>query len=889
MSTDPIELETEDGRCGIQRPKRRSRDEGVGPYRILSELGHGGMGVVYLAEQQEPIQRRVALKMLAHRFGSRHSTRFEAERQAMARLRHPNVAQLYEAGESEDGEPYFAMELVEGCPITEYCRRERLSIGARLRLFKSVCDGVSHAHEKGLLHRDLKPANILVTEVDGRAVAKVLDFGIAKAIDQPLVDGTLFTQEGVIGTPGYLAPEAVSGSEGMDLDTRSDVYALGVVLYELLVGIAPFQTKGASLLETIQRIAASDAPAPSKRWYDLDKASRSELARERRLDGRALPKLLRAELDWIILKAIARDRRERYGSPSDLAEDLDRYLGNLPVSARPPTTRYRLKKFIRRRFGLVAASTLLLLLLVGGIIARTLEAERANREAATAQQVVAFLVDLFEVSDPTRAQGKEVTAREMLDRGAERLGSEFDGPPVVRARLLQTMGTVYHRLGIYDSAESLLRQAVDIRTVAANTRLELADSLQQLGVVYKDQGRYEEAERSYQQALDIKEQAYGRDHASVSGILFDLATLHRRQNRPTSAEQLYRRTLEIRERSDGPNHASVAAVLNGLAVLYVIHGRFSEAEPLFRRALQVREDALGSTHPDVITSLNNLAVFLTDQGRYEDAEPVLRRSIDLAEQVFGDAHPDVGRGYMNLGRLLRLLGRHSEAEAPIRKAITLYEQVLGGEHTEIGRSYYNLGMLFRQMGRFEEAESALLRARAIWESQPGSDRYNVSAANTELALVMLALGRLEEADQLASAGAAYWVSAVDPDASASTEARAVLGIVRWRQGRLAEAETLLEDVMEIAEEQFDAGSLDLINPLAGLASVRRDQERFAEAEGLYLRAIEIQQRVLGEGNPNLIATLQQYQTLLEQTDRPEEAAELAERIKRASAVSPNQP
>ncbi|MEE8369001.1 MAG: serine/threonine-protein kinase, partial [Thermoanaerobaculia bacterium] len=444
----------------------------IGPYRILEELGRGGMGVVYLAEQTEPVRRRIALKMLQTGLGSRKlQVRFEAERQAMARLHHPNVAQLYEASDTEDGQPYFAMELVEGLPVTDYCDRKRLNIRERLEIFQDICRGVQHAHEKGLIHRDLKPANILVTEENDKPTPKVLDFGIAKAIDQPLVEGTLFTGEQVIGTPAYLSPEAVETvGIGFDLDTRSDVYSLGILLYELLVGVRPFETKGVALVKVLKQITEKEHTGPSTRWTALAGDTRAGIAETRRHDAASLSKRLKGDLDWIVLKAIAKDRRERYSSAADLAADIDRHLHNLPVEASPPSTLYRVGKFVRRRRGLVLAAALVLISLLTGLFGTIVgltraqqEAERANQEASVSGEIADFLTDLFEVTDPGEARGNSITARELLDRGSEKIDEGFAEQPLVRARFMLIIGEVFKKLGLYDQAQPLLEGALEIR------------------------------------------------------------------------------------------------------------------------------------------------------------------------------------------------------------------------------------------------------------------------------------------------------------------------------------------------------------------------------------------------------------------------------------------
>ncbi len=490
----------------------------IGPYRILSTLGEGGMGTVYLAEQTEPIRRRVALKVI--RFGSMGSDtvrRFEAERQALARMNHPNIAQAYEAGSTDDGQPYVVMEYVPGLPITDYCDRQRLTVEERLELFLAVCDGVHHLHQKGILHRDVKPSNVLVTEVrategDDRPVPKLIDFGIAKGLDQPLTDVTMLTGELLVGTPGYLSPEAVRASQaegGLDVDIRSDVYSLGVLLYELLTGERPFATDEASFLEVIRRITEEEAPLASARLAALDAASRLERARARRFESPALGRRLKGDLDWILRRAMARERYRRYVSAAELAEDVRRHLRHEPVAAGPPGAGYRLRKFVRRHRSGVVSAVLITLALLGGIAARTLEAARANREAAraseevvrasreakAARQVSDFLVGLFEISDPHQASAGTMTAREILDRGAERLrGQELEDQPLLQARLMDTIGSVYGKLGLHEPAVELLAEALEIRRDhLGEDHPDLLRTLEDHALFLRQKGRGQEA------------------------------------------------------------------------------------------------------------------------------------------------------------------------------------------------------------------------------------------------------------------------------------------------------------------------------------------------------------------------------------------------------------
>ena len=775
----------------------------IGPFRILRVLGRGGMGVVYLGEQTEPVRRRVAIKMLRHELVHRElRARFEAERHAMARLHHRFIAQLYDASSTADGRPYFVMEWVDGLPITDWADESRLGIRGRIELFRAVCDGVQHAHEKGLLHRDLKPANILVT-ADG--TPKILDFGIAKAIDRPLVEHTLDTGEKVIGTPAYLPPEAAGAAgAGFVHDTRSDVYSLGVILYELLLGVRPYETRGLAFVQVLRQITEAEPTGPSTRWRALEAETRTEVARSRRHDAASLPRRLRGDLDWIVLKALARDREDRYQSPSHLSADLGRHLDDEPVEAGPPSAFYRMGKFVRRRRGVVVAAGLLFLSLTLGLTGTLVnlgraheEAARANRQAAAteealheAREVSAFLEGLFEVSDPGEARGSTVTAREILDRGAEEIREEFADRPASKARFMGTIGRVFLNLGLYERARTMLEESLDLAEGVDDLRSEVAEALSGLGRLARLEGDYLEAENLLRRALALHEESLETDLPGLARVLNDLAVVEDLQKDYDEAEALHRRALTIRESVLGADHPDVGGSLNNLAALLRNQQRYGEAEPLHRRSLEIKERTLGPDHPDVSKSLNNLAILLEDQARYEEAEPLYLRSLEIKEKVLGKEHESFGGTLHNLAglyqrmeryeeaaelaarsleieeavfgpetfgvakilstlaRVRELQGRYADAE-PLRvRSAEIVSRVFGADHPAFASAEIFLGRLFRLQGERRKAEETLRRAHAIVERTVPADHPLRLRAVQELAALLRSTGRETEADEL---------------------------------------------------------------------------------------------------------------------------------------------
>jgi non-specific serine/threonine protein kinase/serine/threonine-protein kinase len=660
---------------------KEDHPQSVPGFRLLQKLGEGGMGEVFEAEQLEPVRRKVALKLIKRGMESKEVlARFDAERQALALMSHPNIAQVYDAGTTEDGRPYFVMEFIQGVPVTQYCDTNRLTTEERLELFTQICDGVQHAHHKGVIHRDIKPSNVLVKIQDSKPVPKIIDFGVAKAVAQRLTEQSVFTAIGeFIGTPEYMSPEQAEMTE-LDVDTRTDVYSLGVVLYELLVGAPPFdarELRQAGFSEMRRRIREDEPPRPSLRLSGLGEAS-TTAAEKRRSEPSTLARQLHGDLDWITMKALEKDRTRRYDSPGELAADISRHLRDEPVLAGPPSATYRVKKFVRRHTLGVAAGAFMVLALIVGVagialgLVRAREAERqASQEAETATQISDFLIGLFEVSDPSEAKGETITAREILDEGAEKIRSELADQPLVQARLMMTMGNVYQSLALYKSAAPLLEEALEIN----ERHLEpddprIASNLNNLALLYKEQGMYAEAEPLYQRALPIWEEALGPDHPDLASSLDNLANLYSDKGKYEEAVLLSERALAIREKSFGPDHPETAVSLNNLTILYRVLGRLADAEPLALRALEIREKALGPDHPELASSLANLAKLRAEQGKYAEAVPYYQRALAIMEKALGPGHPDLAVSLNDLANLYLAQAKYTEAEPLLRRRIT---------------------------------------------------------------------------------------------------------------------------------------------------------------------------------------------------------------------------
>jgi serine/threonine protein kinase len=500
----------------------------IGRYKLLQLIGEGGFGVVYMAEQEKPIRRRVALKIIKLGMDTnRVIARFEAERQALAMMEHPNIAKVLDAGATDTGRPYFVMELVKGIPITEYCDKNDLDTRQRLELFIDVCKAVQHAHQKGIIHRDIKPSNVMITLHDGKPVPKVIDFGIAKATQHRLTEKTLFTDfRHFMGTPVYMSPEQAEMS-GLDVDTRSDIYSLGILLYELLTGSTPLEEKmllNAAHDEMCRMIREEEPEKPSTRLSTLGEML-AEVAKHRHVQPDQLCKIVRGDLDWVVMKTLEKDRTRRYETANELVLDIERHLRDEPVVAGPPSAVYRIKKFLRRNRVLVTSVATVMVVLVGGIVASTIFAVRAERQAKISQAVTDFLEnDVLASVDPAKAKGLEVTVRYILDEASESMADKFEDEPLVEASIHQTLGSTYLSLGEYKAAEQHLERARQIRRERlGEEHSDTLASMNKLALVYEKQGRYDEAEKLHIKTLEIRRRVLGEEHPNTLASMNNLA------------------------------------------------------------------------------------------------------------------------------------------------------------------------------------------------------------------------------------------------------------------------------------------------------------------------------------------------------------------------------
>jgi len=722
----------------------------IGPYRLMSKLGEGGMGQVWLAEQSAPVKRQVALKIIkTGRYDDSALLRFDLERQTVAIMDHPAIAKVFDAGSTPEGQPYFVMEYVPGLPITKYCDGKRLTARDRLALFIKVCEGVQHAHQKAIIHRDLKPSNILVVEVDGKPMPRIIDFGIAKAISERAEDETLLTRAGgMLGTPGYMSPEQADPSV-QDVDTRTDVYSLGVVLYELLAGFLPFDTKlwqTKPFHQVLRQLHEENPTSPSAR-ISGDPAA-AAVAENRNTDARELARLLRGDLDWITLKALEKDRARRYGTPSEFAADLNRYLRNEPVTARPASVAYRAKKYIQRhKFGVAAAASMFLLLIVFGVM-QMIQLRRITRERDRADRVTQFITGMFKVSDPSEARGNDIRAREILDKASKDIETELTSNPELQAQMMHVMGNVYEGLGLYSKAESLLSRAVEIRRrILGVKNKETLKSMDDLTVVLRDESRYSDAERLCGETVASRRQAFGPEDRDTLSSLTQLGSILNDEGHYPDAEKLHREVLEVATRRFGPRDPLASTAMKRLAIDLAYEGKYPEAEQVFRQKLEIDRGALGPDHPEVLGDMNNLAATLQNEQRYPEAEEVCLELLQAERRVLGPEHPDTLMSAGNLAGVLTDEKRYAEAEKLYKETLRIKLKTLGAEHRSTLVTMSDLAELYKGEGKYAEGERLIRQTIETEKRTLGPEHNDTLMAMNDLADLLKGEKRYSEAER----------------------------------------------------------------------------------------------------------------------------------------------
>jgi serine/threonine protein kinase/tetratricopeptide (TPR) repeat protein len=837
----------------------------IGRYRIIRLLGEGSMGTVYEAEQDDP-RRGVALKVIKlGRATPDRLRRFLQESQALARLQHPGIAHIYESNTADTGfgpQPYFAMELIRGLPLQEYTESHRLSSREKLLLMVKLCDAVRHAHQRGLIHRDLKPGNILVDET---GQPKILDFGVARLTEDD-ADPTVQTSIGqIVGTLEYMSPEQVLG-DPLEVDTRSDVYSLGVILYELLSGRLPYDVSHRQLPEAVQTIR------------EAEPESLSSISRN-----------YRGDIETLVRKALEKDKSRRYTSAADLGADIQRYLDDEPITARRPTTGYQLQKLAKRHRSLVAGSGAVLVVLLGGIAVSTWMAVRASRAEAEARAVSDFLQNDLLTQASASAQAHpgtkpdpDLKVRTALDRAAGRITQKFGGQPLVEASLQQTIGNAYIDLGLYPEAEKHMGRALDLRRHSlGEDHRDTLSAMNDLEMLYRNEAMYAQAEPLASKVLQVRQHSLGEEHPDTLNAMNNLGLLYRSEGKSTQAEHVLSKVLEIRQRMSGEEDSATLYAMNNLAVVYQIQGKYAQAEAILSRALEIRRRVSGSEHPYTLIVADNLGTVYYRQGKYSQAESLWTKNLEIRRRVLGEEHPDTLDSVQNLGAVYRAEGEFAQAEVLLTTAMEAKRRVLGEEHPFTLTSMISLAVLYRYEGEYSKGEPLMVRAVEVQSRVLSEEHPDRLTGMNRLAALYSDEQKYPEAEALFTKTLKTQRQVLGEDHPETLSSWDGLGRVQLREHKYVQAESTLRDVLN-EYERVSPESWERYNCQSLLGGSLQGQKKYGEAEPLLLSgyrgvmqrqaAVPLQdRRVFSETGERIVQLYKMW-------GKPQKAAEWRERL-----------
>jgi eukaryotic-like serine/threonine-protein kinase len=854
----------------------RTYPETIGHYRIVRLLGEGGMGAVYEAEQEEP-RRVVALKMIKLGLATPDRLRrFRQESRALARLHHPGIAQIYESNTADTAlgqQPYFAMEFILGLPLKQYAEERQLNARQIVALMIKVCEAVHHAHQRGLIHRDLKPGNILVDET---GQPKILDFGVSRVIEAETQEGEApTTQTGlgqIVGTLAYMSPEQVLG-DPLEVDTRSDVYSLGVILYELLSGRLPYEVNHRQLPEAVHTIREQE-PEP------LSSVDRN----------------YQGDVETFVRKALEKDKNRRYASAADLSEDIRRYLNDEPIAARPPSASYQLQKFARRHRGLMAGVAAVFVVLVAGVAVSTSQAIRANRagqaalrerDRAVEAEAAAKAVNDFLQTDllaqagasaqarPGTRPDPDLKVRTALDRAAASIGQKFEKQPLVEAQIRRTIGNAYLDLGVYPEAQNQVERAIALRRrLLGENNPDTLDSLRDLAVVYRSEGKAAQAESLLTRVLESQRRVLGEDNSDTLESEYDLGLLYDDQEKYAQAEPLLIKALDGQRHNLGERNPSTALTMNQLAELYKGEGKYAQAEPLNTRALEIQRSVLGDEHPNTLFTTSSLASLYEEEGKYPQAEQLFSNALQIQRHLLGEEHIETLETMTNLANLYRIEGRYAEAESLGTRTFEIQRRVLGETHTYTLTSMNNLAALYDVQGKYAQAERIDIQLLDIRRRVLGDENPVTARVMNNLAVLYGKEGKWDKAAPFLANALAIRRRILGEEHPLTLVTMANLGYVYQKVGKYAQAEPLSAKAVEGTRRVEGTEHNDTLTCMNMLGLLYRAEGKYAEAEPVLTKALEIRRRVLGVDHPDTIKSMNSLALLYRSEGKPAEAETL---------------
>ncbi|HQR06485.1 MAG TPA: serine/threonine-protein kinase [Gemmatales bacterium] len=855
----------------------------AGRYKLLEEIGEGGMGTVWMAQQSEPVKRLVAIKLIKAGMDSKAVlARFEAERQALAMMDHPNIAKVLDGGQTEDRRPYFVMELVKGTPITKFCDERKFSLKDRLKLFVPVCQAIQHAHQKGVIHRDIKPSNVLIALYDDKPVPKVIDFGVAKATGAQLTEQTLNTGFGaIVGTPEYMSPEQAS-LNNLDIDTRSDVYALGVLLYELLTGTTPVDRKSlkqAALLEILRIIREVEPSRPSTKLSTAE--ALPTIAANRHMEPARLSKMMKGELDWIVMKALEKDRTRRYETANGLARDIQRYLCDEAVEARPASVGYRFSKFVKRNKGTVIAATIVLLVLIAGIVGTSwefyLESQRAEGEKEAklqaqknlehAQTNLAFakkgneiLGSIFAGLEPKKIaeSGRPLqdVLREKLGKAVKDLEGSAIGDPLEVAAMQITLGQSLMGLGAYGQAIEVLDKAFE--TQKARLGVDHPKTLVCMGslaVAFGEAGQLDKSLRLSEESLKLNKARLGESHSETLTSMNNLAIVYAEAGKRHLVVELHEEIFKLMKTKLGADDPDTLVCMHNLAAAYTEAGKTDQAKSLYVETIQLMKTKLGADHPDTLRCMGGLAMAYKSEGKFELALELFEKTLKLTKTKLGADHPETLSKMAGLASCYQAAGKFDQSLSQFEETLKLMKVKLGADHPYTLRCMVGLAQAYQTAGKLDLAMPLCEETLNLTKAKLGAEHPTTLAAMSILASANRHVGKFDLALTLSEEAFKLLKAKLGDDHPGTLTSMQDLADAYIMAGKLDQAQPVCEESLKLHKAKLGADHPSTLSSMNSLALIYQRKEKYDKAVPLFDEILKQVKAKFGAENPNTLTIM----------------------------------